>query len=367
MFVFEKLLLRSDDFMTNIQLNINNTIQIFQKSIIQQLASNITEPTCATLANMLAIDYISRLEGTINAQDHLETCINKLKNFLEQKVMADDSFSTALTLFTVAIAPEEINYQDKNNILEQDQSQNAVVDVVIDSHFNEFNPKDMGKVKAALRNLLRDNGKKILDYINAEPQLFLVIINGSIAKHKTEEEINKYIKAQVNKILDKAINFNKRRNIFKQKASRITTAVCTVGAVVGSSLTGGAAMPMIVMAATMVSMKFAPKLGENIGQTILNFDSNTKSSFNEISRIKAELLQNNQQRIYQKEQEVEIKQFKTVEPDLIKKHDQKLETIKEALAEYKAHDSEVKEKNFQEQLSENKEMAKSKDKGGMST
>ena len=205
--------------MTNIQLNINNTIQIFQKSIIQQLASNITEPTCATLANMLAIDYISRLEGTINAQDHLETCINKLKNFLEQKVMADDSFSTALTLFTVAIAPEEINYQDKNNILEQDQSQNAVVDVVIDSHFNEFNPKDMGKVKAALRNLLRDNGKKILDYINAEPQLFLVIINGSIAKHKTEEEINKYIKAQVNKILDKAINFNKRRNIFKQKAS----------------------------------------------------------------------------------------------------------------------------------------------------
>ena len=78
-------------------------------------------------------------------------------------------------------------------------------------------------------------------------------------------------------------------------------------------------------------------------------------------------MQNNQQRIYQKEQEVEIKQFKTVEPDLIKKHDQKLETIKEALAEYKAHDSEVKEKNFQEQLSENKEMAKSKDKGGMST
>jgi hypothetical protein len=207
-----------------------------------------------------------------------------------------------------------------------------------------------------------------LDYINAEPQLFLVIINGSIAQHKTEEEINRYIRAQVNRILDKTIEFNKRRNIFKQKASRITTAVCTIAAVTVSALTGGAAMPMIVMAATMLSMKFAPKLGENIGQTILNFDNNTKSSFNEISRIKAELLQNNQQRItVQKEQEVEIKPSKTVEHDLIKKHDQKLETIKESLAEYKAHDSEVKEKNFQEQLSENKEIAKCKDKGGMST
>ena len=82
---------------------------------------------------------------------------------------------------------------------------------------------------------------------------------------------------------------------------------------VGSSLTGGAAMLMIVMAATIVSMKFAPKLSENIGQTILNFDNNTKSSFIEISRIKAELLQNNQQRIaIQKEQEVEIKTSKNV-------------------------------------------------------
>ncbi|MCC8368542.1 MAG: RP853 family protein [Rickettsia endosymbiont of Oxypoda opaca] len=273
--------------------NINS--QLFKKDIMNNFIDNISSLTCSTLANIISIDYVIRLNSKPDAKKYIASCIHKLKTFLGHKVINDDSFSVALTLFAVAITPEDTNTAHKDNILEQ--SQDIVAENLVNIYFKDIVISDADKVaiKAVFKNLLKEkNSNNIINYIQSNPELFCSSVMYAIKKYQRQDEINLYIKKEIDKVLEISLEFTKKNNTFKQAAGKIASAICALAIGAISIATAGATFSLIVIPTSIFAIKYAPQIGEKIGELILNNDSVIKSKEKEINEFKVEIQNNNQ-------------------------------------------------------------------------
>lgn len=270
----------------------NIDVAAFYEPINNFLINNLTKQTCATLASILAIDYATRLSSSGVASDYANNCVSKLKRFLKSQVITDSSFSTALTLFAVAISPEDMNFHDKNNILNQEASQEAAIDALITMHFGDYSSELQSQIKLVLKGLLAHSSvKEVLDYFSSEPQIIKNIVANSLKSSNKQKEMNDYASSELNKIFHKNIALNARSNSFKRQVASITTGFATLAIATFCAVVGGAALPVMILPAAILSLKFAPKVGEKLGETILNHDNNFKLDKKNFQVIKNKILQ----------------------------------------------------------------------------
>ncbi|CAG2170340.1 unnamed protein product, partial [Oppiella nova] len=201
--------------------------------IYTKLNMRIREITI-TLANIIAIDYVTRLNSKPVLKDYITESIRKLKIFLGQRVITDDSFSIVLMLFAIAISPEDVEYKDKDNILNKEQLQDK--------------------------------------------------------------------------------NLNHKTNLFKQASSKILTAFCALAVGAISVITAGAIFSVIIVPASILTIKYAPKLGEQIGKIILNYDHDITSEIERTNIIQNSLLEKNDKFLIQ-QQLIEQKTLQKIEAD----------------------------------------------------
>jgi len=271
--------------------NINSTL--FKKDIVNNFINNLTEITCSTLANMLAIDYAIRLNSKPEAKTYINKCILRLKSYLKLSVINDDSFSVALKLFAIVIAPEDENNQ--HNISEQ--TQDIIAENLVEMYFGagKISSEEKVKIKNVFKALLKEkNFDGIINYAHSHTKLFRASLIYAINKYNSPNEINSYIKQEVSKVLEISSEFTRKNNIFKQAAGKIAGAVCAllVGAV--SVATAGAAFSILVVPASIFAVKYAPKFGEKIGGLILNNDKAIKLEQDNINKIMDKIYLNNE-------------------------------------------------------------------------
>ncbi|MCZ6901529.1 MAG: RP853 family protein [Rickettsia endosymbiont of Ixodes persulcatus] len=297
-------------------LNNVNT-NLFKKDIVNNFVNNLTKSTCSTIANMLAIDYTLRLDSKLEAEKYINKCISKLKNYLGMRVINDDNFSVALELFAIMITSEDENEQNKNNILEQ--SQDIIAKNLVEVYFGDekINSTEKEKIKNIFKTLLKEkNFDKIINYAESHKKLFKASIMYAMKKYNNIDEATTYIKKEFNKILEMFLAFTQKSNIFKQATGKIAGAVCAllVGAI--SVATAGAAFSIIVVPASIFAVRYAPEIGEKIGELILNNDNALKLEQSNIDKF-IKTLQNNKESLLSQEKTKNIKQNIKVSPSQI--------------------------------------------------
>jgi len=266
-------------------------ILIFQKKISEELCNNLTKQVCVSTGNILAIDYEIRLESTPKIEIYVNNCITKLKAFLGQKVITDDSFSTVLMLFAVAITSETVNYQDKNNII--NKSEDIIIDTLINTNFAGANLEEKGGVKLVLKDLLSSDGSyDVMNFIQAEPKIFSAMVIHYLKQYKNSQEMINNIRLEIDKIVKTTTEHNKKLEIFKQATSKITAAICAIAVGAITVVTAGAAFALIVVPAAIIAVEYAPKIGEKIGEIILSADKNVTKQENNIVVLKTNIQKN---------------------------------------------------------------------------
>ncbi|WP_395476873.1 RP853 family protein [Rickettsia endosymbiont of Pantilius tunicatus] len=300
--------------------NIDTTL--FKKDIINNFINNLTEITCSTLANMLAIDYAIRLNSKPEAKRYINTCISRLKNYLRLCVINDDSFSLALKLFVIMITPE-----DENNQNISEQSQDIVAENLVEVYFGveKISSEEKAKIKNVFKVLLKEkNFDEIINYAQSHAKLFRTSLKYGINKYKTPNEISVYIQQEFSKVLEISSEFTRRSNFFKQTTGKIAGAACAllVGAI--SVTTAGAAFSIVVLPVSIFAVKYAPKIGEKIGELILNNDKAIKLEQNNINQIIAKISNNNENLLSQEKKQNIQKSIITTPIKLNIKLDKKL-------------------------------------------
>jgi len=297
-------------------LNNVNT-NLFKKDIVNNFVNNLTKSTCSTIANMLAIDYTLRLNSKLEAEKYINKCISRLKNYLGMRVINDDNFSIALELFAIMITSEDENEQNKNNILEQ--SQDIIAENLVELYFGDekINSTEKEKIKNIFKALLKEKSfDKIINYAESHKKLFKASVMYAMKKYNNIYEATTYINKEFNKILEMSLAFTKKNNIFKQATGKIAGAVCAllVGAI--SVATAGAAFAIIVVPVSIFAVRYAPELGEKIGELILNNDNAIKLEQSNIDKF-MKTLQNDKESLLPQEKTKNIKQNIKVSPSQI--------------------------------------------------
>lgn len=314
----------------NIFSSIN--ISICKKRISEELFNNITKHACLTLANIIAIDYEIRLKSTPEIDVHISNCIGKLRVFLGQKVITDDSFSTVLMLFSVAISPDE--YQDGDNIL--NKSEDIIIDTLISTNFAKANSEERKVIKQVLKDLLAArNSYELTNFIQLEPEIFCTTVMHAVKKYQNPKEVSTNARLEINRIVNVAVKHNKKIEIFKQATSKIITAISVLAVGAISVATAGATFAFMVVPASILAIEYAPKIGEKIGGVILSQDKSMNVQEGKITALKTNLWKNNKEFLSQQrvvEHNVSMQELDSQIKSVINLKSNKLNIIKDQVS-----------------------------------
>ncbi len=233
--------------------------QPFFKELIKHLSNNIESDLCQSVANLLSLDYATRLSSEPPLQKYIHTCITRLQNHLKERVILDNNFSESMDLFTVAITPEQELV--KNN----SKSQDALISNVVNAVFNDLSEEESSTIKIVIKNLLNGkNSKKIINMITSEPNIVKKIITNSIKNKIPNEEITNIVNKNIMTLANELNDINEGIN---NTSNLIGKSLFTTGLLLTSSVglfISGLTLPAVIIPATISIMKIVPIIEKKI-------------------------------------------------------------------------------------------------------
>lgn len=236
----------------------------FKEYFLEYLRGNLSERLCISLANLLAVDYAGRLDSKPDLALHINECTLRIKKQLGLKVITDESFSSIMNIFIIAITPErDIDSNESNK--PKEQSHDALIDSIIASYFYDLSPEETVIIRTSMREILNSaNGKEMMNVASSNPKLFYSIVVSAIRKNDKLQEVLESVKLHLTRI------FLKDKEQLK-KQSGLQTIVSKISLMGGLILTastglvlGGLALPALILPATATVVKVSPELGEKI-------------------------------------------------------------------------------------------------------
>jgi hypothetical protein len=238
----------------------------FLQEITYHLSTNLTEKLIKTLSNILALDYANRLKSEPPVEVYIPLCIRRLQNYLGYKIITDEDFATGMRLFCVAITPEK---DTANDISSQEQVQDAAVDAVIDMHFGDLPKGEREAIKLVLKGLFSGkDGHEISNFLNSNPKLFHCILIGAIREKKKQQEITEFVKLHINRFIIESNSVDKKIGKLRNLGSKFSLAATLMAVASAGLAIGGLILPAFMIPATAVSVKYAPKAGEKVGEIV---------------------------------------------------------------------------------------------------
>jgi len=258
----------------------------------KHLSNNLGEQLKRAISNLLAIDYSLRLKSIPQLEEYVNLCGSRLKKHLDQKIILNETFSSAMTLFAIAITPE--NQDDEDNAKSAEQSQDAVIESVISTHFGNLSHAEQQAIRLVLKDLLNGkDGKELMTIVMSDPKLFHSIVLSTVKAKKQQQEISESVGAHLNSILVQSKALNQKVTGFKSAFAKIALAGSVIVAASIGIVVGGLALPALVLPATLYAIKYGPALGEKIGnmvaQSVPTIVNETKN-LNQLKEISKQIL-----------------------------------------------------------------------------
>ncbi|MDC0864848.1 RP853 family protein [Rickettsiaceae bacterium] len=273
----------------NIGLSLGETPTLFTSRIIENLTHNLSESTCKSVASLLAIDYVNRLNSSPDLLEYIETCISRLKKHLGLRIILDSDFTSSMHLFTIAITPEkDIEDNNKNQTLEA--SIESTIEHIISSFFSDITPMEQAMVKSILEELLSGKDtKEITNFITSNPKLFYSFVVQSMNTQKHQEEITLSVKHNLENIINHSKQLERKVENIKDISGKaiLATSMLLVSSI--SVVVSPALLPLFLVPSIITSVKYAPKLGNKLGDII----SQGSDSIKQDTKILNKLLSKN--------------------------------------------------------------------------
>lgn len=235
----------------------------FKEYFLEYLGANLSEALCSSVANLLAIDYSGRLESKPDLDYHINECTLRIKKHLGLRVVTDESFSSVMSLFTIAITPErEIDADDDKS---QEQSHDALIDSIIATYFHDLTPEETAIIKSLIKEILNGkDGKEMMNVASSNPKLFYSIVVSAVREKNKLEEVLESVKLHLTRILSKNKQQVKQQSGIKGLVSKISLIGGLMLTASTGLVMGGLALPALILPATAAVVKLSPKLGEKV-------------------------------------------------------------------------------------------------------
>jgi hypothetical protein len=238
----------------------------FNLHLDEQLSNTLGEQLRHSISNLLAIDYSLRLNSSPPLEEYVNLCGSRLKAHIDHKIIFDETFSAAMTLFTVAITPQQQTDEEDQKSVQQ--SQDAVIESVIAAHFGDLSYEEQQTIRMVLKNLLNGkDGKELMNIVTSDPKLFHSIV-ASAVKAKKQQEISEVVGTHLTTILVKSKALNKKVTGFKAAFAKMFLATGIVLAASIGIVIGGLALPALILPTVLCAVKYGSALGEKIGNNI---------------------------------------------------------------------------------------------------
>lgn len=249
----------------------------FKEYFLKYLKGNLSEKLCTSLANLLAVDYAGRLNSKPDLALHINECTLRIKKEIGLKVVTDESFSSIMSLFIIAITPEKNIDTDETN-KPTVQSHEALIDSIIASYFYNLSPEEASIIRALMKEILNStNGKNMLNAASSNPKLFYSIVVSAIREHEKLEEVLESVKLHLTRIFFKDKEQLKRQNVLQSISSKISLIGGLFLTASTGLVLGGLALPALILPATATVVKVSPLIGEKIGMPADNNSISNKA------------------------------------------------------------------------------------------
>ena len=233
----------------------------FKEYFLEYLGANLSESLCSSVANLLAIDYVGRLESKIDLDYHINECTLRIKKQLGLKVVTDESFSSVMSLFTIAITPERDIDTDDDKA--QEQSHDALIDSIIATYFHDLTPEETAIIKSLMKEILNGkDGKEMMIVASSNPKLFYSIVVSAIREKNKLEEVLESVKLHLTQVMSKNKQQVKQQSGLKNLVSKLSLIGGLMLTASTGLVLGGLALPALILPATAAVVKLSPKLGE---------------------------------------------------------------------------------------------------------
>lgn len=267
----------------DISIAFGQEIKLFESTISEIFISNIPLKNCRELASLLAIDYVNRLNSTPPVREYLNICAEKLTNYIGRKVITNDSFTTSMNLFTVAISPEQ---KVENHELSEKQARETALDVIIATTFNDIPANEVANLKDILKSML--SGKdtnEIFEFINNNREAFKALVQNSLKQKHKHDEMVFTLHANLLKAAKKHKENHTLGSNIRTLFSKITLAAGI--AAIGSAglVVGGLALPAILVPAIIGVNKIAGYVTDKTSDLIVQNHPTFKNNNNTIEQI----------------------------------------------------------------------------------
>jgi hypothetical protein len=268
--------------------NIDNSA--FLSKIKSHLGNNLNNYLITSLSNMLAIDYVNRLKKEPKIEEYVQKCVERLKKHLKHMVVTDESFAGVMTLFAIAITDKKeigdglVNTQEKN--------QDILIDGLVADQFSDLSPTEQKNVKEVLRALLNGrDGKEVMNFIHSDPKLFYSVVFSAYKEKTKQKEIMEVVTINLNKIIADTKFINRKRNNIKTLTAKITMAAGLVAIASTGVFIGGLMLPALIVPAFALSAKFAPVVGEKVGEIIAQNNNMVQKKQTHLKEFMASIVQ----------------------------------------------------------------------------
>jgi hypothetical protein len=154
-------------------------IDIFQYAMENTLKHSLSEYLISTVSNMLALHYASdkKLQTVEkDIQKYANDLANKLKNFIGEEVVLEETFDIAMSLFAMAIAPSMPNRDEPPSLM---NNKSAVVDVVANLSYpdGDMSQEEAKDLDIAIGDILASGeSSSILALIEKEPGMLRALL-----------------------------------------------------------------------------------------------------------------------------------------------------------------------------------------------
>lgn len=258
-------------------------IDLFQ----DYLSNNLPSQLITSISNLLAIDYRLRVKSSIAISEYVMICCDRLRRHLGYRVILEEDFSAAMRMFTVAITPEK---EDDGEILTQEQSQDIIVDSIIDAHFNNLPKEEQMLVRSVLIGMIKGGGgRELMNLAVSDPSLFNSRVVNALKGKKGEQMIIQELTSKVNELAINNQALQKKVGTFNGIFAKLAVVAGVALAASAGLMTGGALVPAMLIPGTIAVIKFAPVIGEKLGQTVAKESTTIQEIRSDIKSIKQDL------------------------------------------------------------------------------
>ncbi|MDG1437217.1 MAG: RP853 family protein [Rickettsiaceae bacterium] len=243
--------------------------KVFLDELKDHLGKQLDHILCNSLANLLSIDYTNRLNSTPHIKEYITICINRLHQHLGKSVVLDNDFHEAMSLFIVAITPDEESH--KHN------GQNALIEAIIDEFFPDIPDDDRDIIRFIILDLITGkDSKKIMNSISLNKQLFYELIVKAKDAQIEQEKMSLIVRKQFELIANQSRKLNKKVQKFKDQVGKASLALGMMAASSLGLFFGGIILPIAIVPAAILAIKLTPSIEKKITNYVIKYNKSIR-------------------------------------------------------------------------------------------